>query len=31
MIEVRQTREFSGWLRRLKDDNAATRIVDRIR
>jgi putative addiction module killer protein len=31
MIEVRQTREFSGWLRRLKDDNAATRIVGRIR
>ncbi|HEV7880390.1 type II toxin-antitoxin system RelE/ParE family toxin [Bradyrhizobium sp.] len=31
MIEVRQTREFFGWLRRLKDDNAATRIVGRIR
>ena len=23
MIEVRQTLEFSSWLRRLKDDNAA--------
>jgi putative component of toxin-antitoxin plasmid stabilization module len=31
MIEVRQAREFSSWLRRLKDDNAATRIVGRIR
>lgn len=31
MIEVRQTLEFSSWLRRLKDDNAVTRIVGRIR
>jgi putative addiction module killer protein len=31
MIEVRQTAEFSNWLRRLKDDNAAARIVARIR
>lgn len=33
MIEVRQTAEFSGWLRRLKDANAnaAVRIVARIR
>jgi putative addiction module killer protein len=31
MIEVRQTAEFSGWLRRLKDPNAVARIVARIR
>ena len=31
MIEVRQTREFSAWLRRLRDANAAARIVGRIR
>lgn len=31
MIEVRQTKEFSNWLRRLKDANAAARIVARIR
>src|SRR6202008_4155475 len=31
MIEVRQTEEFSGWLRRLRDANAAVRIVGRIR
>jgi putative addiction module killer protein len=31
MIEVRQTREFSTWLRRLRDANAAARIVARIR
>jgi putative addiction module killer protein len=31
MTEVRQTAEFSGWLRRLKDANAATRIISRIR
>jgi putative addiction module killer protein len=31
MIEVRQTEEFSGWLRRLKDANAVARIVGRIR
>jgi putative addiction module killer protein len=31
MIEVRQTDEFANWLRRLKDDNAAARIVARIR
>jgi putative addiction module killer protein len=31
MIEVRQTKEFSTWLHRLKDDNAAARIVARIR
>jgi putative addiction module killer protein len=28
---VRQTIEFSGWLRRLKDFNAFARIVARIR
>jgi putative addiction module killer protein len=28
---VRQTKEFSGWLRRLKDANATARIVGRIR
>jgi putative addiction module killer protein len=28
---VRQTEEFSGWLRRLKDANAVARIVGRIR
>ena len=31
MIEVRQTAEFSSWLHRLKDANAAARIVARIR
>jgi len=31
MIEVRQTAEFSGWLRRLKDAGAVARIVARIR
>jgi putative addiction module killer protein len=31
MIEVRETAEFSGWLRRLKDAEAAARIVVRLR
>ena len=31
MVEVRQTQEFSVWLRRLKDANAAARIVARVR
>ena len=31
MTEVRQTAEFSRWLRRLKDANAAARIVVRLR
>src|ERR1700757_648373 len=31
MAEVRQTEEFSGWLRRLRDANAVARIVARIR
>jgi putative addiction module killer protein len=31
MIEVRQTAEFSGWLRRLRDAEAAARIVARLR
>ncbi len=31
MIEVRQTAEFSGWLRRLRDANAIARIVARVR
>lgn len=31
MIEVGQTQEFSDWLRRLKDANAAGRIIGRIR
>jgi len=31
MVEVRQTKEFSVWLRRLKDANAVARIVARIR
>lgn len=31
MMEVRQTQEFSVWLRRLKDANAAARIVARVR
>jgi putative addiction module killer protein len=29
--EVRQTAEFSDWLRRLRDSNAVARIVARIR
>jgi putative addiction module killer protein len=31
MLEVRQTREFSAWLHRLRDANAVARIVARIR
>ena len=31
MVEVRQTLEFSGWLHRLKDANAVSRITGRIR
>ena len=31
MIEVRQTQEFSVWLRHLKDANAAARIIARMR
>jgi putative addiction module killer protein len=31
MVEVRQTEEFSAWLRRLRDANALARIVARIR
>ena len=31
MPEVRQTAEFSDWLRRLRDPNAVARIVARIR
>jgi putative addiction module killer protein len=31
MIEVRQMREFSAWLHRLRDANAVARIVGRIR
>jgi putative addiction module killer protein len=31
MIEVRQTAEFSGWLHRLQDAEAAARIVARLR
>lgn len=31
VIEVRQTHEFSAWLRRLKDANAAARIIARMR
>lgn len=31
MIEMRQTAEFSRWLRRLRDANAVARIVARIR
>ena len=31
MVEVRQTKEFSAWLRRLRDANAIARIVARIR
>jgi putative addiction module killer protein len=31
MLEVRQTEEFSAWLRRLRDANAVARIVARIR
>jgi putative addiction module killer protein len=31
MTEVRQTAEFSDWLRRLKDPSAVARVVARIR
>lgn len=31
MVEVRQTAEFSRWLRRLTDPNAVARVVARIR
>jgi putative addiction module killer protein len=30
-VEVRRTEEFDRWLRRLKDANAAARIIGRIR
>ena len=30
-MEVRQTEEFLGWLRRLRDANSVARIVARIR
>ncbi|HZZ60177.1 MAG TPA: type II toxin-antitoxin system RelE/ParE family toxin, partial [Roseiarcus sp.] len=31
MVEVRQTEEFSAWLRRLADADALARIVARVR
>jgi putative addiction module killer protein len=31
VIEVRQTDEFQGWLRNLRDDRAVARIATRIR
>jgi len=31
MIEMRQTAVFSAWLRRLKDAEAAARIIARLR
>ncbi|WP_456717004.1 type II toxin-antitoxin system RelE/ParE family toxin [Bradyrhizobium sp. USDA 4353] len=31
MVEVRRTDEFSDWLRRLRDADAAARIIGRIR
>lgn len=31
MVQVRQTDELSGWLRRLRDANAVARIAGRIR
>jgi putative addiction module killer protein len=31
VVEVRQTKEFSAWLHRLRDVNAVARIVARIR
>jgi putative addiction module killer protein len=31
MIDVRQTAVFSAWLRRLKDAEAAARIIARLR
>jgi len=31
MVEVRQTDDFSSWLRRLRDANAVARIAGRIR
>jgi putative addiction module killer protein len=31
MIEVRQTKQFSDWLNRLKDANVVVRITARIR
>jgi putative addiction module killer protein len=31
MVEVRQTPEFSAWLHRLRDANAAARIIARVR
>lgn len=30
MIEIRQTRAFSDWLRKLRDRQAKARIIDRI-
>jgi putative addiction module killer protein len=31
MVEVRQTEDFSSWLRQLRDANAVARVVGRIR
>ena len=31
MVEVRQTKEFSAWMHRLRDADAVARIVARIR
>lgn len=31
MIEVRQTDEFSAWIRALRDTNARARIINRMR
>lgn len=31
MVEVRQTEEFSRWLHRLKNSEAASRIIARLR
>lgn len=30
VVEVRRTREFNAWLRELRDERAARRIVERI-
>lgn len=30
MIEIRQTEEFSTWLRKLRDDRARVRIAERL-
>ena len=31
MVEIRQTKDFSDWLRKLRDENARARVQIRVR